>query len=437
MGKCIQVTGLWRIKSKEKKYQIHFIKGNYTVESSITQSTEVDNKAKEKTKITGTKKEKYKEIEDAPPEEKFDGAKVFANVVAGLAVVGLVTIATAAIVVATGGSAAIIAGAALGGTISVGMTAVGDVARGKVSSQKEYAFTAFSGAVTGAISGGISTLKKIGTGAKIALETGEGFITGAGDNIARQMVLENKGLEEVDYKQSAISGIINAGLALAIPGILNLKPVKKYTKQVTKNIQDYKAMQRVSGIIHPGFNPKPIKGVGKEALEESAEKAISRLDKVEVKFKYKSKFDKDEFARQLSNQELGMNELTVDEYLQNRKRYLSEGRSKEGNLAQKFVRKEALSNKIDELRNSGMPLKEAKTKAKEWLNTQAALHDPDQIAGGNPLNVVGMGDRRVNQSIGAQWKNRIDDLDKQIQSMAKNMSEAERKSTYLNVKLQY
>ncbi|TRW21923.1 hypothetical protein FL857_11930 [Criibacterium bergeronii] len=251
------------------------------------------------------------------------------------------------------------------------------------------------------------------------------------------MVLENKGLEEVDYKQSAISGIINAGLALAIPGILNLKPVKKYTKQVTKNIQDYKAMQRVSGIIHPGFNPKPIKGVGKEALEESAEKAISRLDKVEVKFKYKSKFDKDEFARQLSNQELGMNELTVDEYLQNRKRYLSEGRSKEGNLAQKFVRKEALSNKIDELRNSGMPLKEAKTKAKEWLNTQAALHDPDQIAGGNPLNVVGMGDRRVNQSIGAQWKNRIDDLDKQIQSMAKNMSEAERKSTYLNVKLQY
>lgn len=65
------------------------------------------------------------------------------------------------------------------------------------------------------------------------------------------------------------------------------------------------------------------------------------------------------------------------------------------------------------------------------------MHDPDQIAGGNPLNVVGMGDRRVNQSIGAQWKNRIDDLDKQIQSMAKNMSEAERKSTYLNVKLQY
>ena len=48
-----------------------------------------------------------------------------------------------------------------------------------------------------------------------------------------------------------------------------------------------------------------------------------------------------------------------------------------------------------------------------------------------------MGNKGINSSIGAQWKYRIDDVDEQIQEMAKNMTDAERKSTYLNVKLTY
>ena len=71
------------------------------------------------------------------------------------------------------------------------------------------------------------------------------------------------------------------------------------------------------------------------------------------------------------------------------------------------------------------------------MDTQAALHNPDQIAGGNPLNVEGVGDKAINSSIGSQWKYRIDYADERIQSMAKNMTDVERKSTYLNVKLKY
>ncbi|MBB6716821.1 polymorphic toxin type 15 domain-containing protein [Clostridium gasigenes] len=156
-----------------------------------------------------------------------------------------------------------------------------------------------------------------------------------------------------------------------------------------------------------------------------------------MKFNYKTKYDEAEFARQLADQEAGMNKLTVDEYLKNRERYIAEGRAIEGNMAQKAAREKALADKVDELRSNGMSLKEAETQVQKWLDTQAALHNPDQIAGGNPLNIGGMGDRAINSSIGSQWKYRIDAVDEQIQAMVKNMTDAERKNTYLNVKLKH
>ena len=156
-----------------------------------------------------------------------------------------------------------------------------------------------------------------------------------------------------------------------------------------------------------------------------------------MKFNYKSKYDEAEFARQLADQEAGMNKLTVDEYLKNRERYLAESRAIEGNVAQKAAREKALADKVDELRSKGKSLKEAEIQAQKWLATQAALHNPDQIVGGNPSNIGGMGDKKINSSIGSQWKYRIDEVDEQIQAMAKNMSDAERKNTYLNIKLKY
>ncbi|WP_297429166.1 polymorphic toxin type 15 domain-containing protein, partial [Clostridium sp.] len=168
-----------------------------------------------------------------------------------------------------------------------------------------------------------------------------------------------------------------------------------------------------------------------------AEEAVPRIDEIEVNFNHKTKYDETEFARQLADQEAGMNQLTVNEYLQNRQRYIDEGRAIEGNMAQQAARKEALANKIDELLDSGMSYQEAEAQANKWMDSQAALHNPDQSAGGNPLNIGGMGDKRINSSIGAQWKYRIDAVDEQIQAMAKNMTDAERKSTYLNVKLIY
>lgn len=132
-----------------------------------------------------------------------------------------------------------------------------------------------------------------------------------------------------------------------------------------------------------------------------------------------------------------MNKLTVDEYLKNRERYIAEGKAIEGNAAQQAAIKEALANKVDELLDSGISFQEAEKQAEKWLDSQAALHNPDQIAGGNPLNIGGMGDKKINSSIGSQWKYRIDEVDEQIRKLADKMTDKEKESIYLNIKLKY
>ncbi|QWH00696.1 WXG100 family type VII secretion target [Bacillus mycoides] len=176
---------------------------------------------------------------------------------------------------------------------------------------------------------------------------------------------------------------------------------------------------------------KGVKGTG----EVKHLDGIPRTKEIEVKFNYKTKFDSEEFARQLKDQEKAMNELTAYEYRENRKQFIDKGRAKEGNAAQKIARKEAYTQKVEELQGEGLPLSQAKKKAQEWLDTQAALHNPDQIAGGKAEIIGGMGDKRVNFSIGSQWRSRIKIIDKQIEGIANNMTPEQLKNTYLNVKL--
>lgn len=57
------------------------------------------------------------------------------------------------------------------------------------------------------------------------------------------------------------------------------------------------------------------------------------------------------------------------------------------------------------------------------------------IAGGKAEVIGGLGDKRINSSIGSQWRYRIDIADEQIKELAKSMTPEQLKNTYLNVKL--
>jgi hypothetical protein len=153
--------------------------------------------------------------------------------------------------------------------------------------------------------------------------------------------------------------------------------------------------------------------------------------------------DRTEFARQLTGQQDGLNRLTVAEFLANRDRYLTQalstgdGRAPEGNAAQTLARTIALRRKADELQTNDEDLTpdDAIIRAQQWLDTQAALHDPDQVAGGHADRVTGMGNARVNSSIGAQWPKRIAGIDQQIRQHAANMTPMQQAATYLNIEL--
>ena len=113
----------------------------------------------------------------------------------------------------------------------------------------------------------------------------------------------------------------------------------------------------------------------------------NRIKEIEVEFNNKSHLDESEFTRQLSDQQKGMNELTVEEYLENRQQYLAQGRAAEGNAMQQAARENAYLDKVAELRSNGLSLEEAREQADKWINTQAALHNPDQVAGGKFDNI--------------------------------------------------
>jgi hypothetical protein len=159
--------------------------------------------------------------------------------------------------------------------------------------------------------------------------------------------------------------------------------------------------------------------------------------------KGKPGLDRAEFVRQLTNQQEGLNRLTVAEFLANRDQYnklrelKGDGRDPQGDAAQKIAREKAFELKVEELQlaDDDLTESEAMTLAQQWLATQAALHDPDQIAGGNAQIITGLGDARINSSLGAQWPKRIKGIDTKIRKYAANMSQQEQENTLLAIVL--
>jgi Novel toxin 15 len=164
-------------------------------------------------------------------------------------------------------------------------------------------------------------------------------------------------------------------------------------------------------------------------------------------------FTRADFNDQLAGQERGLNAMTVGEWARNRQSYnaraeeLGEGRDPIANTLQnqfRAMQRQAILDVLQEpagtvdtsdlapasLRfvqdtfarfpqhsSTGFPATEAASLVDGWLATQAALHDPDQIAGGNPSGLHNLGNRRINSSIGSQWgRGRAAELDARVRA---------------------
>lgn len=163
-----------------------------------------------------------------------------------------------------------------------------------------------------------------------------------------------------------------------------------------------------------------------------------------IVFKCPDGVDPKEFLRQIKGQERGLNSQTIAENTQNREAYArrksetGNGRSPECKEVQERTRQKALQSRIETNQKNGMTYSEAKAEAENWIKSQAALHNPDQIAGGDPVKVSRMGDASVNSSIGVQWRSRVAILDQAIADYCKSegVKPGDLTKTKLNVKLE-
>ncbi len=247
-----------------------------------------------------------------------------------------------------------------------------------------------------------------------------------------------------DLKEAARTALMEKG-----PEVL----IDKATDAIAGNDTDLQEMKRIAYIggeirqtaVSISKNFDNVKTAGGENSAEKLENKKpevenKRMSKVEVpSFRCKDSMDIAEYKRQIENQQVGMNRLPLAEYMKNRDAYKENGRNNEiGGPAQEKARQEARADRITQNRENGMSRKEAEAEADKWMETQAALHDPDQVAGGNPENVTGMGDKEINSSIGSQWRSRVDKIDEAVQNYIKenNLSEDDCKKIYMNVKLE-
>lgn len=179
---------------------------------------------------------------------------------------------------------------------------------------------------------------------------------------------------------------------------------------------------------------------------ENKNQDVEKMKKMEppiiIKFTCPEGMNREEFIRQLKRQERGLNSQTVAENMDNRAAYekrreeTGNGRDiSEGKKAQEIAREKALQSRIEHNQKKGMSYSEAKAEAQEWIKKQAALHNPDQIAGGDPSKVSGMGDAGVNSSIGSQWRSRVEHLKQNVDDYAKDKDRGELENTKMNVKL--
>ncbi|WP_223627534.1 polymorphic toxin type 15 domain-containing protein [Microbacterium sp. EST19A] len=132
------------------------------------------------------------------------------------------------------------------------------------------------------------------------------------------------------------------------------------------------------------------------------------------RFRRNRNHDSAEYNRQYNEQMDTLESMSAADWLRNRIEYLENGRTTDSLRAQQAARDAALEDRILELRLEGQSPTEAAQNARDWLSTQAATHRLDGIAGGDVTDISGVGDTRINSSLGSQWRSRVGDIDSAI-----------------------
>lgn len=165
-----------------------------------------------------------------------------------------------------------------------------------------------------------------------------------------------------------------------------------------------KARNLMSGIVDNTPLPTGKKAIGQTKPE------VPNAEKIrpEPPFKKNPKHDDKEFANQLKAQQDAINQMTIKKWLENRECFETRNKeeyNKKAKQARDEYREKIRNDKYDELLEKNYTPEQASAEVDKFMKENAALHNPDGVAGGEVDKITGMGDRKVNSSIGSQWRN--------------------------------
>lgn len=143
----------------------------------------------------------------------------------------------------------------------------------------------------------------------------------------------------------------------------------------------------------------------------------------------------EQFNDQLNEQIDTLENTSMADWVLNRVDYLRDGRPYASVVEQELVRDAARNDAIREMMsdNPGLDLATATRFADQWMETQAALHRLDGIAGGNPTDVPRVGDGNVNSSLGSQWQDRVADLDAAVIDFMQQNPGVDLNTVFMNI----
>ncbi|AZI43662.1 hypothetical protein EHF33_13635 [Deinococcus psychrotolerans] len=184
-------------------------------------------------------------------------------------------------------------------------------------------------------------------------------------------------------------------------------------------------------------------GVIRKNIQEARDKP-TQMPLITVLFSAAS-YPKDvqEYRLQLFEQQMGINRKTIAQWLSARSAFIAGGRG--GATAQCRARQARLdlliatfTQRIRKAEPSKPILQaesEASTLARQWLTNQRALHAPDQVAGSMANEIVALGKKEINGSIGGSWPSRIGSIDSGVANFISTNPTVDQTRVKMNVRL--
>jgi hypothetical protein len=235
--------------------------------------------------------------------------------------------------------------------------------------------------------------------------------------------------------------------------------VAKAKQDLAKGLADPSKADEKEMTVRASNVVNRVEGCIKNVFDELAKHAgtTDKMPLTTVTFESKG-YDAREYRLQIAEQQNAINVMKIKQWLGDRSNFLA----KVGNPTDKkkfyadsgkhqdeerkkaaadweIKRAEALEKQY---LSEGVPAKEAEKKAEQqakidvaaWMDTQAALHMPDKIAGGKVNAINAMGDRNINSSIGSSWKTRVSIVDKAVAKIDVALHEKVQMNVSLTVK---